>query len=54
MQKAGSIPPTCYLPGPDSSIDYNPRQEDQHGITDARAFAEKRKRLTISIDSTIL
>jgi hypothetical protein len=41
MQKAGSVPPTCYFPDPDSSIDYNPRQEDQHGITDARAFAEK-------------
>ncbi len=41
MQKAGSIPPTCYFPDPDSSFDYNPRQEDQHGITDARAFAEK-------------
>lgn len=47
MQKAGSIPLTCYFPDPDSSIDHNPRQEDQHGITDARAFAEKRKRLTI-------
>lgn len=41
MQKAGSIPPTCYFPDPDSSFDYNPRQEDQHGITDARAFAEQ-------------
>ncbi len=41
MQKAGSNPPTCYFPDPDSSFDYNPRQEDQHGITDARAFAEK-------------
>src|SRR6266700_5267795 len=41
MQKAGSIPPTCYFPNPDSPIDYDPRQEDQHGITDARAFAEE-------------
>lgn len=41
MQKAGSIPPTCYFPDPDSSFDYHPRQEDQHDITDARAFAEK-------------
>ena len=29
MQKAGSIPPTCYFPDPDSSIDYNPRQYEQ-------------------------
>ena len=41
MQKAGNIPPTCYFPDPDSPFDYNPQQEDQHGITDARAFAEK-------------
>ena len=41
MQKVGGIPPTCYFPDPDSSFDYNPRQEDHHGITDARAFAEK-------------
>ncbi|SRR5258706_3270827 len=41
MQKAGNIPPTCYFPDPDSPFDYNPRQEEQHGITDARAFAEK-------------
>lgn len=41
MQKTGSIPPTCYFPDPNSSFDYNPRQEDQHGITDARAFAEQ-------------
>ena len=34
MQKAGSVPPTCYFPDPDSSFDYHPRQEDQHGITD--------------------
>lgn len=43
MQKAGSVPPTCYFPDPDSSFDYHPRQEDQHGITDARAFADKWK-----------
>jgi hypothetical protein len=41
MQKAGSIPLTCYFPNPESPIDYDPRQEDQHGITDARAFAEE-------------
>jgi hypothetical protein len=41
MQKTSSIPPTCYFPDPDNPFDYHPRQEDQHGITDARAFAEK-------------
>ena len=41
MSRPSPIPPTCFFTNPTDTHYYRRDQRDEHGVTDARAFAER-------------